>query len=551
MTDEHIPEEADQPEAEPVEQNAEKATEQTAAAASADAVDSQPDSGNAPVGETAAVESSSLTGSIEALEPLEPGAMLGDEAVSAGASESADAAATTLLPVTEGLTDAEAAALAASTLPAAEPVGGPEQAGVPDVVDLGAPEGIDMGPDRPSRWWLWILIIVLVLAVGGVIGYAWWWSTNRPISVPDVVGKQASEATQIFNDVDLRLGDVSEAATDAAPVGAILSQNPEAGTRLKPGGRVSFVLASAPIQTKVPDINGRLSEDAETALAKARLRPLVVESFATTVAAGYVVSQLPNVGVELPPGAPVAVVVSKGPVPSAVSVPRLSGMLEADASRLVAATDLKPIVYRSFDPSITAGTVLNQAPASGVAAPYGSHVQILVSQGAGTATIVVPTVTGQSRASAVKELKGKGLKLESRVVPHPTIPRGQVVSQMPPAGRRAVSGSTVGVLVSRGNTAEANVPSLVGTSSAGVADAITSAGFVPVVVNVPVSQFTAGTVFMQFPGPGSALTRGLPVVCLIAAPVPTEPLSSGEASPGTGMLTTPPGTLPPSLTTTP
>jgi hypothetical protein len=66
-----------------------------------------------------------------------------------------------------------------------------------------------------------------------------------------------------------------------------------------------------------------------------------------------------------------------------------------------------------------------------------------------------------------------------------------------------------------------------------------------------VSQFTAGTVFMQFPAPGSALTRGLPVVCLIAAPALTEPLASGEASPGAGALAAPPGTLPPSLTTTP
>jgi serine/threonine-protein kinase len=506
-----------------------------------------------------------LTGQLDALEALGSDDV-GDAEVTVMPGVEYDAAETTLLPVVEsdspvddgqtmllpaveypvgpeqalqpavapfvptslsGMSDAEAAALAAASLPSAAESAAPHAAiplpgNVPpeSKIDLGAPAGVDMGPDRPTRWWLWTLIVVLVLGLAGGGVYAWWWTNSRPIRVPDIVGKQAGEAVQIFNDVALRLGDVSEVATDAAPIGTIISQTPEAGTQLKPGARVSFVVALPPTVTKIPDVSGKMSQDAQIELAKARLRPVVVDSFATTTAAGYVVAQLPPVGVELPPGAPVVLVVSKGAVPSTVAVPHVVGLPEVDAGKLLTASVLRPLVYRAYDASIAAGIVMLQSPAAGVAAPYDSPVQVLISQGAVTATVVVPAVTGQSRASAAKELKAKGLKTESRVVSHPTIPKGQVISQMPPAGQKTVSGATVGLLISRGNTAEANVPSLVGTASAGVPVAITNAGFVPVLVNVPVSQYATGTVFMQFPEPGALLTQGLPVICVIASSAP-------------------------------
>ncbi len=440
-------------------------------------------------------------------------------------------------PGTTDMTDAEAAALAAASMPAAGGVVDLAPAALPAQaqVDVGTPKNVDMGPEERSRWWLWLLIGLLVLAVVGALGYAWWWSTSRPVSVPDVVGKQAGEAAQIFNDVGLRLGDVSEVATDAAPVGIILSQEPEAGTPLKPGDRVSFAVALPPTDTEVPEVTGKLSEDAQTEVAKARLRPVVVESFASTVAAGYVVSQLPSTGLELTPGSPVVLVVSTGPVPSTVGVPRVTGLLEADVNKLVAAYNLKPLTYRAYDASIAAGTALLQSPANGTAAPYQSYVQVLISQGAGVGGVIVPTVTGQSRASAAKEVKDKGLKSEARTIPHATVPKGQVVYQMPPAGRKAATGSVVGLLISRGNTADATVPSLVGTLSAAAPTAITKAGFEPTVVTVPVNQFPVGAVFMQFPPAGTALTRGLPVVCLVAAAAPT----STPTTPTVGATPTP------------
>lgn len=417
-----------------------------------------------------------------------------------------------MAPAPGELSDAQAAALAAGTIPAATPT--PETTPATAAVPI---DGVDMGPEKRSRWWLWTLLAVLVLLLAGGAGYAWWWGEARPIPVPDIVGKEQAEATQILNDVDLRLGDVSELPTDAAPPGTIVTQDPEAGTRLEPGTPVSFVVSSEPTHTHVPEVTGVTSDDAGAELAKARLRPILVESYAATAAAGSVIAQMPAPGAEQSHGSPVVLVVSKGPAPANAAVPRLTGLTEADAVTLLKAAKLKSAVYRSPNASITVGTVMGQSPAAGTSAPYESAVQILVSQGAGAATVTMPQVVGQSKAATVKQLKSLGLVAQSRAVVHPTAPKDQVVSQMPAPGTKVAAGAIVGLLVSRGSTNDAPVPSLVGTTSVAAEAAVKQAGFRPKLVTVGVEGQVPGTVYLQFPLASTMYTRGFPVVYLVAA----------------------------------
>lgn len=397
----------------------------------------------------------------------------------------------------------------------AEPVPPADATGVmPPIVDV--PREMDMGPAKRGRWWLVALIVVLVLAALGGVGYAWWWSTSREIVAPDVVGKKPAEATQTLNDVGLRLGRVSEVPTDAAPVGTIIAQKPEAGSRLKPDDSLSFVVAAAPEQAKVPNVAGLSVEQAAAALAEARLRPYEVASYNTSVAAGFVVAQLPDSGTEIIPGSAIAVVVSRGPAPVAATVPRVTGMAEADALTLLKAVGFQPRVYRSPDASMVAGIVGTQTPLAGVAATPGSVVQVAVSQGFVANAVTVPDVAGRTRKDAVDALAAKKLKAEVVVVANPTVARGKVIAQMPQAGGASAPNGTVGILVSRGNMVEGPVPSLVGTASTEATKSITAAGFRPVLLTLPIQGAQAGTVFAQFPAPGVRYAFRLPVVCLVA-----------------------------------
>jgi len=379
-----------------------------------------------------------------------------------------------------------------------------------------APRALDLGPERRSRWWVWVLVTVVILGIVGAGVYAWWFATNRPIVVPDVIGKTPAEATQVLNDVGLRLGEATQEPTDTAPAGTVIAQNPQAGGSEVVGSAVSLVVAAPSTQSKVPDVTGRTADEAAADLAKAQLAAEVVSSYSTTVAADFVVSQVPESGAQMPPGASVVLVVSKGPQPVTVTVPNLSRVTETEAKQMLAATELKGAMYRSFNASVPAGEVVTQSPVPGAKVAPNTTVQYLISQGAGTAPVTVPDVVGKTESNAKTAVKNKGLVAKTKTVPSQTVPKGQVISQMPPAGSTTANGGIVGLLVSGGNLAQAEVPKLSGLSSSEASKTITAAGFTPIVLNVSVSGETTGAVFAQYPAPGVPHPIPFPVIALVA-----------------------------------
>ncbi len=266
----------------------------------------------------------------------------------------------------------------------------------------------------------------------------------------------------------------------------------------------------------MPDVSGQSLEDAEQTLAEARLSSYVVRSYSATAPVDTVFAQLPVAGSQLPPGAVVAVVSSRGPAPATVVVPKVQGLSESEAVRLIQASNLKAAVYRSVNASVTSGDVMNQSPAARTSVPLQSTVQILVSQGAGVAPVTVPNVVGLSKSSATKKLQSAKLKVSTRTVPSSTVAKGNVISQMPGAGTKTASGATVGLLVSAGNLPTVAVPSVIGTDSAGAKKALQSAGLTPVVLEVEVAEFAAGKVFSQFPAAGQQYQRYFPAIALVA-----------------------------------
>ena len=233
------------------------------------------------------------------------------------------------------------------------------------------------------------------------------------------MGSSPQQATKTLYEAALSLGMVSEVPTDAAPAGTVVTQVPSAASLLKPGDPVAFSVATEPSQARVPDVTGGTVQQAESTLAEARLSTTVVASYNATVPVDGVIAQLPVAGAELPAGAVVVVVGSRGPAPTTTLVPKVTGLNESEAVRLIQASNLKAAVYRSINASVTSGQVMGQSPSARASVPYGSTVQVLVSQGAGSAPVTVPNVVGLSSSSATKKLESAKLKSATRTVPAP------------------------------------------------------------------------------------------------------------------------------------
>jgi beta-lactam-binding protein with PASTA domain len=398
----------------------------------------------------------------------------------------------------------------------AESLPGGDAAQADSSVDEVAPSEIDMGPAGRSNTWVWVGLAVGVLIAAGAIGYAWWYTTSRPIVVPDIVGNVPAQAVQILNDVDLRFGEMSEEVTDTAPPGTIIAQTPAALVTLKPGDQVSFVVAAPPDMATVPDLSGRSAEQAAEDLAKARLVALDVDIYDANVAKGFVVSQLPSAGVELPPGSSVGLAVSRGPAPAEIRVPELVGLTEADAAALLSAAKLRGSVYRSFDPSITAGVVIAQAPAPGTTTGLDGIVQYLVSDGPGERPVTVPDVKGRTQEEATKALKAVPLEVQVRSVSHPTVAKGVVISQIPTAGSKTARNAKVGILVSKGNAQRVPAPDLAGKNAEDAEKACSSGGLTWFGIEVATGEHKQGLVFGQYPVAGTEWPLRFPVIGVIA-----------------------------------
>lgn len=378
------------------------------------------------------------------------------------------------------------------------------------------PRGIEEVPEGPPRWWRWVLAIVIEAVVIGMLAVVWWWRVARPIEVPDLTGRQAAEAVQLLNDASLRVGTVSEIATDVVSAGLIVSQKPGSGTTLRPGDAVALVVAAAADASNMPDLVGRTQVSAAAQLALARLRPRVVTTYSTTAGEGAVVSQLPVSGTRLAAGTEVVVVVSKGPAPLSATVPRLTGLSEDESKHLLSSYGLEGAFYHSYDTSVSAGDVITQSPIARASVPFGSLVQVLLSDGPGTGAVTLPNVAGKTQKQATASLDARGLKTSVRTTASETVDSGDVISQMPLAGSLVAAGSEVGLLVSSGPATPVKAPSLIG-SSTDVTETISAAGLAPVVVTIPVSGQKAGAVFAQFPEAGQEQLRGQPMVVAIAA----------------------------------
>jgi beta-lactam-binding protein with PASTA domain len=203
------------------------------------------------------------------------------------------------------------------------------------------------------------------------------------VAVPDVKGKTPEQAEVALKAEGFNLGKVTwDEAAEGAP-GAVIAQEPAAGTSSKEGAPVGItVVGAAPVT--VPSVVGLSKTAASAALTAVRLTlGDVIESYAATTPAGAVVQQEPPAGTVVPDATAVKVVVSKGPEPVApaaaehVKVPLVKGLKISSAKAKIIAAGLKwKYLTGPGNGLIGPGFVYKQAPASGTSVNEGSVVTI-------------------------------------------------------------------------------------------------------------------------------------------------------------------------------
>ncbi|PHP53441.1 Stk1 family PASTA domain-containing Ser/Thr kinase [Actinomyces ruminis] len=161
------------------------------------------------------------------------------------------------------------------------------------------------------------------------------------------------------------------------------------------------------------------------------------------------------------------------PSPTAVAVPEVSGMSEAEARSALEGLGL---VYAKGDDvnsdTIDAGLAVSTDPGEGTSVLLGSTVTVHFSSG--SAMVDVPDVTGKSQADARTAITDAGLSVGDVTTEDSTdVASGSVIRTDPLAGTSVERGSTVSLVISSGKT---TVPNVIGMTQEEAQSAITAAG---------------------------------------------------------------------------
>jgi serine/threonine-protein kinase len=281
----------------------------------------------------------------------------------------------------------------------------------------------------------WVAVVLVLAAVLGAA--AWWFGSGRWTSVPQVSGQDPTTAERTLQNSDLSAA-ITQAHNDSVPAGQVVSTDPTVGSRALRGSTIQVVISEGkPI---VPDVTPGASPDAaEQVVQKAQLSPKLdaaQDAYSPTVPKGAVVGLNPPPGTPLDIGAPVVVVISKGPPPN--PVPNVVGQPHDQAFAALTQAGFAPFdEAATFAPNVPAGTVIATTPAAGsVPTPGDNKVGVQVCN-----AVTVPNLMGQPAQQAQATLQSMGLQVSIQAFAGD--PNGQVFTQSPGANTLVAPGTTV------------------------------------------------------------------------------------------------------------
>ncbi len=263
-------------------------------------------------------------------------------------------------------------------------------------------------PRSSRRFALVALAMLMVGFVAAGIG----WSRRTPTHLtPLLRGQTVADARRAAEALHFIMVEAEPAFDDTAAPGIIISQEPADGVRLKERRTIKIVASKGIQPVPVPDLAGLSFDAASGALRALNLRistPPITED-SETIPVGNVIRWSPLDGAA--PGSVITVVVSSGP--PTVEVPRLAGLVEADALAALPPGLTAEIVRVAND--APKGSVYQSKPAAGEIVAKGTALKVYVS--AGPAFANVPNVINLLPADASAALRKAGFKIGNTIGP--------------------------------------------------------------------------------------------------------------------------------------
>lgn len=262
-------------------------------------------------------------------------------------------------------------------------------------------------------------IVALVMAITG--------SFNTSTKILDnFVGRSYDELIS-SNEYDFEFILQQEKSTEVEP-GVIISQSPEAGSRVQSGGQVTLVVAITANDITLPNLYDLTEEKAKKALDQQGLLNYKFTTVASdTVEEGKVVYTEPKAESVISADTGIIIYVSSGPTTAKVqilTVPDVTGLKKEDARSFLEKTGFNNISFVTEDSITPKDIVIDQSPSFGASASPDDTIKIVLSSGVTTTTtkpsykitldVMLPSILSDGKNymedSLIVEVDGKTYK---------------------------------------------------------------------------------------------------------------------------------------------
>lgn len=376
--------------------------------------------------------------------------------------------------------------------------------------------GLDVAAPPADSW------ATEVLPTSGMVGAQT--AATMPMSAvaPRGGGGQATAATSTALPPVAERADAAEEASKARKRRTAIIASVVVIALLLIGGSVWALTrrAAAPETVAVPTVVGLSQANAKAQIEAAgfvwELNPEKVAS--DSVEEGSVASTDPAGGTQAEKGSTVRVTISSGP-DSVVLPDNLVGMTPEDARKAIEALGLKWELDSSkvASDTVAEGKVAQTNPSPGSKVKAGQTIRVYLSSGSDE--VEVPDLDGMSQDQARSALKAVGLELGNVTSVDSEKDKDRIVAQDPVTGTKVKKGTTIGVSVSNGKTAQVEIPTVVGTSSEDAQAQLKALGLNVTVEEVAGNQ-PAGQVLSIEPGEGSKVEKNSTVKLKVSKGAP-------------------------------
>lgn len=203
--------------------------------------------------------------------------------------------------------------------------------------------------------------------------------------------------------------------TDSTEPGIIMSQSPEAGSKVTVGSKITLVVAASNKDITMPNVYGLSLEMAEQTLKQSGLsifKTMKVNS--ETVEEGKVVYTDPKASSVVAGDQEIKIYISEGPSTTTIEtikIPDVTGLTQSGAETFLRKTGFTNINFVTQDSALPKGVVISQSPSIGSSAKADDNLKIIISSGVTTTqpvdvncsiNVSLPNIEGRSDTLIVK-----------------------------------------------------------------------------------------------------------------------------------------------------